>query len=136
MIPAGEMILETNPLICDRWCPQVPVETMETRIQVKKLPYMEILLQVSVSLCVFYCLSPYIHLYGILGTGNLWIQVNLPAGFFTGFLWVPPIPPNPCYPLYTIEKFHSLSLTLRNTTLRFTAISCDVTGGIERFSAN
>jgi len=99
MIPAGEMILETNPLICDRWCPQVPVETMETRIQVKKLPYMEILLQVSAGLHVFYSLNPYLHPYRISGAGNLHVRVKLSADFFTDFLWVPSVHLNQCYPL-------------------------------------
>jgi len=35
MIPAGEMIPETNTPIRDGWCPQVPGETTVTRIQVK-----------------------------------------------------------------------------------------------------
>jgi len=64
---------------------------------------MVILLRVSAGLRVFYSINPYLHLYGILGAGNLRVWVNLPAGFFTGFLRVPSVHPNPCYPLLSIH---------------------------------
>ena len=64
-----------------------------------KLPYMVILLQVSTSLHVLYGLNPHLHPYGVLGTRNPQVQVNLPAGFFTGFLQVPSVHLNLCYPL-------------------------------------
>jgi len=65
---------------------------------------MVIFLQVSAGLRVFYSLNCYLHPYGILGASNPQVQGNLPAGLFTGFLWVPSVYPNPCYPLDSPEQ--------------------------------
>ena len=51
MIPADEMILETNTPICDGWCPQVPGETTETWTQVKITLYGNFI----VGICGFMC---------------------------------------------------------------------------------
>ena len=81
MIPTGEIVLETNASSYDRWCPQVPTETMETQIQVKITLY-DNFIAGTCGIHVFYSLNLCLHPCGILGAGDLQVQVNLPVVFF------------------------------------------------------
>ena len=80
MMPAGEMILETNTPIRDGWCSWVPGETTETRTQVKITLYGNFI----AGICGFTCFLQHKSLPPPVRDFRRWEPVGT-GGFTCGF---------------------------------------------------